>query len=646
MKVNPLQNFNLTYHSKIKSPQKNNHNNQGNQSFLLFDNYFMLLNKSMINFKGKEDNFSVGLERLLNRGDENELFDFLLKKLNKKAQEKGVNNKIIDDVVQSTIVEILVVLQDFNDGKISKDELIKSIEAIYENIKANKSDYVSDFRSISLDTPILDDKKTIQDIIADDEKYKVRYLSTPDEEKRKKYRIEVDKALDGACLKDKEKEILSLRFKDDRVNSYESIAQNHNVSNTTVRNIFKRAIYKIQIKNNTLSDEVKNNIIATTERFKKEGLTVEDYTLACLRQPQLFTQSPEKTEENVRSLVEKFEKEGLTVESYLQACLRRPSIFCQSPETIENNIKGLVEKFENDGLTIKEYLSACLRQPQLFYQSPETFENNVKGLIEKFENEGLTIESYIPACLRRPQLFTQSPETIENNVRSLVKKFEKEGLSVKNYLPACLKQPQLFARSPETLENNIKSLVKKFENDGLTIENYLSACLKQPSLFYQTPETIENNIKSLVKKFENGGLTIKKYIPTCLKQPQLFIQSPETIENHIKALIFIKKNIHKKWDLRKIVESVIKKPRSLSYKNETNYSILLRNKMFGYGAPKSVLGNGRINQKLIDYLRENPNSKFSFSIIDDPMSQEFIEYAKNLAYEAIKKDDVFDIRIT
>ena len=90
----------------------------------------------------------------------------------------------------------------------------------------------------------------------------------------------------------------------------------------------------------------------------------------------------------------------------------------------------------------------------------------------------------------------------------------------------------------------------------------------------------------------------------------------------------------------------MKSPLLLCLKNETNYAPLLRTKMFNCrNIPKSVSGSSQINQKISEYLKENPNSKFSFTIINDEMSQEFIDYANNLGIIALDRDDVFDIKI-
>ena len=161
-----------------------------------------------------------------------------------------------------------------------------------------------------------------------------------------------------------------------------------------------------------------------------------------------------------------------------------------------------------------------------------------------------------------------------------------------------------------------------------------------------TANTIENNVRALVERFEKEGLSVEKYLPACIKHSQLFYQSPNTIEKHIKALIFIKKNRYLTLSKDEIIEKIMKSPVLLCLKNETNYAPLLRTKMFNCrNIPKSVSGSSQINQKLSEYLKENPNSKFSFTIINDEMSQEFIDYAKNLGIIALDRDDVFDIKI-
>ena len=87
------------------------------------------------------------------------------------------------------------------------------------------------------------------------------------------------------------------------------------------------------------------------------------------------------------------------------------------------------------------------------------------------------------------------------------------------------------------------------------------------------------------------------------------------------------------------------KPLFMGCTNKTNYSYLLRKQMFPHKNPKGLSGSSKINQKIIDYLKANPDLSFSFSIIKDEMSNDFIEYTKKLGFEATGRDDVFNIAI-
>ena len=277
--------------------------------------------------------------------------------------------------------------------------------------------------------------------------------------------------------------------------------------------------------------------------------------------------------------------------------------------------------------------------------------SNVDGVVERFEAFGLTFENYSAACLKQSALFTQKPETIENNVKGVVDKFKDEKLNTKDYLDACLAQPQLFYSSPDKIESNVRDFVKKFKDDGLSVDDYLKACLVQPQLFSQSPDTIENNVGDVVKYFDNPNLTTKNYLPVCLKQPSLFCLSPETIEEHIKTLLFIYQNgldskIDKN-DKKQVTLRALKKPMRLTCTDEYNFAFLLRKKMFPMGNPQGLSKNERINQKIVNYLRTYPNSGFSFDIKKDEYGKykEFIEYAANLAKEAIGRDDIFNITV-
>ncbi len=656
-------------------------------NFDIFHNNNSLLNLSFINFQGKKsnkDDFIDNFKKHLNSDNPDEIFLFLDKELRKKAQEKGIMSEIIDDVIQNAILDILLVFEDFNNGEISKDELISSVNEIYINLKPKKEDYVSDYKTTSLDRAILDSNKTIVDAISDDEKYKIKYLTPADNKKRQADKKRLKEKLDNTDLSDKEKEFLLSRENEDGKVSYKAIGEQQNVSATVARKIILSAIYKIKKKQNRLTQDDLKNINDVVERFKKYGLTFEDYldaaideprlflksadeieikikgvvdyfkdyslTLenylpACIEQPTLFYQSPETICANVNDVVDNFKDYGLTYENYLPACLNRPQLFTQSPKTICTNVKGVVDNFKDYGLTLESYLPACIKAPSLFSQTPETIYANVSGVVDNFKDYGLTYENYLPVCIKQPSLFTQSPKTIYTNISDVVDNFKDYGLTLENYLPVCIKQSSLFSRSPKTICANVNGVVDNFKDYGLTLEKYLPACIKASSLFCQSPETICANVNGVVDNFKDHGLTLEKYLPACLNRPQLFYQSPKTITEHIKALIFVYKNMDEKLTQDEIIEKILKQYVRITCRNKHNYALLLRKKMFPNKNPKGLSGDTKVNSKIENYLKENPNSKFSFTIKNDEMAQEFVEYAKELAKNAIDREDVFDITI-
>ena len=722
MKINPISIYLKPYTPQSNKRAHNNHISPLLENFALFHNYSALLAKSSISFCGNENNFKEKLEKLLNNGNEDELFLFIDSSLRNRAREKKITGNNADDVVQSAILEILLLMQKFNSDEISKDELLDGAEALHKNLRLSNEDYYYNYKSVSLNQP-LDDKRSLQDIIPNDDEHKINYLSKPDAVQKQKARFDVENAVSGVDLTQYERDLLRAKYTDDDSVTYSQLARVYGISTVRMITLIRKIIKKIQISNNALPQGEIQNINEFIGRFNKEGLTYKNYLAACLRHPQLFSRSPDTMESNVRDFVEKFKNEGLTVENYLTACLKHSQLFVQSPDTIEGNVRGFVKKFEHEGLTVERYLAACIKHPQLFSQSPDTIEGNVrdlvkkfkdegltverylaaclkhpqllgqspdnveshvKGLVKKFENEGLTVDRYLTACLRHPQLFGQSPNTIESNVRDLVKKFENDGLTVKKHLLACLDIPQLFSRSSDSAESNVRDLVKKFENDGLTVERYLPACLKRSQLFYQSPDTIESNVRDLVKKFKDEGLTVERYLAACLKHPQLFVQSPDTvesnvrdlvkkfesegltverylgmclnnaslfsrspdsIENNFKAVLFLYRNLYNMSSNSEPLDKISANYILLGSKPERSYDQLLRKRMIKQNNAKELKGCSRFREKIINCLRAHPDVLYKFSVINDELTDDFIKYTKNLAIEALGRDDVFDITV-
>jgi nucleoside diphosphate kinase len=206
-------------------------------------------------------------------------------------------------------------------------------------------------------------------------------------------------------------------------------------------------------------------------------------------------------------------------------------------------------------------------------------------------------------------------ETIENHAITLVDKFKNEGLTIKDYIHSGIKQSAIFTLKPETIENKILEVTKRFEKEGLTKQDYLNACLKQPPLFYLSPETIEAQVRTLVSYFEKDGLKTEDYIQAAIKHPNLFYQSHETIKEHIDMLILANKNTNNNFNYDDFWKKYLSQPMKLSFATK---SILIKYliipKMFENTAiPKELKGN-RQNEKLYEYLKNNPEEQFVLNV--------------------------------
>ena len=241
----------------------------------------------------------------------------------------------------------------------------------------------------------------------------------------------------------------------------------------------------------------------------------------------LFEQMSDTAKKNVKEFVEKFKNNGLTLDNYISACVKQPQLFNRLPDTLEKNVREFVKKFEANGLTLDNYIPACIKIPPLFNQSPETLEKNVREFVKKFEANGLTLDNYIPACVKQPPLFSQSSETIEKNVRELVEKFKNNGLTLDNYISACVKQPSLFCQSPKTIKEHIDVLRFSRYNNGKEIDNeqFWTQILKHPMKLSCSSSLLLTEGIIVPKMFEG------KQIPSALKGNYL----KQKLEDYLKA---------------------------------------------------------------------------------------------------------------
>ena len=355
----------------------------------------------------------------------------------------------------------------------------------------------------------------------------------------------------------------------------------------------------------------------------------------------LFLQMTPKARKNAEALAERFKNEGLTVSGYVKTCIKQPILFSLSPDKLEANVKNLVLRFKDEGLNTQDYIKACIKSPQLFYQSPDTLEANVRNLVLKFKDEGLNIQDYLKACIKQPSLLHQSPDTVEKNVRNLTAGFAKDGLDIQNYLKACIKCPSLFCQQPETLEANVRNLVLKFKDEGLNTQDYIKACIKQPPLFYQSPDTIEKNVRNLAAKFKNDGLDLQNYLQACIKCPSLFCQQPETIAEHIDVMRFGILNSKQQHSIK----DIFNKP--ASYRVDLTYSssllmlkYLIIPKIFeGSEIPKN-LKRVYLKENFAQYLKEHPKENYTLNVKG---AEKYIELLKKAAAEISDRKDRFII---
>lgn len=389
--------------------------------------------------------------------------------------------------------------------------------------------------------------------------------------------------------------------------TYKQLAQENNISSSTVRRKIKQTVTKAELKNN-------------------------------IQKPRI--------NDFVKNFKETFDCKNISDKQILEIIEIHPDLANIEFKKIKSNIRTVVETFFEDGLNEKDYLKAALKKPNLFYQKPETIISNINELVDIFKEQGLSKSDYLKAALKQPNLFYQSPPKVEQNIKGPVNAFEKQGLTLSVYIKAATKSPQLFSLAPETVVNNINETVKKLEKDGLTLQDYLKAASVMSTLFTMSPDIVESHIRTIVEKFKDEGLTTQKYIHNAIKQPNLFAQSPETIEKHIKLYKYLVKN--KLYDENsetkskaEILDMAMKYP--LGYSDKHIYAKILNNKIFNsLKQPKFV--EPSLEKKLEEFIFKNKDKTFSFNVLDGEYIEEFLEHIETMSQKNARRN-IFDITV-
>jgi hypothetical protein len=95
---------------------------------------------------------------------------------------------------------------------------------------------------------------------------------------------------------------------------------------------------------------------------------------------------------------------------FIEIALRQPQLFSQSPQTLNSNTTQSAALL---GLSKRQFVSAALKQPSLFYQRPETLESNAARSAELLQ---ITKQQFVTAALRFPKLFHQNPDTVMTKI--------------------------------------------------------------------------------------------------------------------------------------------------------------------------------------------------------------------------------------
>src|SRR5260370_1278698 len=97
-------------------------------------------------------------------------------------------------------------------------------------------------------------------------------------------------------------------------------------------NILLRA--SASLKSDSSLFDFRGKLVAVTDHFASNGLTLTDYLRAATKHPPIFASSPATVIANIETVVSRFRRQGLTVRAYLRAPLRQPTLFTMAPAPV------------------------------------------------------------------------------------------------------------------------------------------------------------------------------------------------------------------------------------------------------------------------------------------------------------------------
>lgn len=268
-------------------------------------------------------------------------------------------------------------------------------------------------------------------------------------------------------------------------------------------------------------------------------------------------------------------------------------------DTQKGNIEGLTKQFDFVNLTYQQCRNAAKVNPFMLVQKPETMARNIIGCAEALSQYGVTVSGHLQNALRCPPLFSMSPATIEGNLTEIARTFADEGLTMEEVVKMAKSQPNMYTLNPRSLEKKVNEIA---EGIGGTRADVLE-------IFKTRPTTCSLDAKEIIKKFK-----FLRYI----EQNKYFD---------------LGKQIPADADLKKILLKKI-----FTNSMETNYLILLRNKISSTLPVGSKLPFDHLRQAVADFLKFTESSSIDLRLPIDKQAGAFVEFAENFSKSAIGKN--------
>ena len=309
---------------------------------------------------------------------------------------------------------------------------------------------------------------------------------------------------------------------------------------------------------------------------------------------------------------------GCSAETFKKTVLIRPDLLAYKPETLKKNIETTSKLL---GYPQDKILKYALKYPSLFYQKPETFMNNINKSAKII---GCTEEEFKKSALRLPEIILRSPHSLKANIQGSASVLNCSEEKLKE---VALRHPQIFLKKPDVMINNTKLFSNLF---NISFEESVKILMKYPALFYRNLFKIKERVKLNAQAL---NLEEDCFLKTALKSPILLCLHPDKISRNYSIMNYYRK-----------LQNIESQCLSPVLSDDMWYTKMLTNFINDKERSKVIKPRSVSPAKLEEYLKNNPDKTYSFTIPEGFAAKSLVNFAEKISQKTLGKN-IFNIEI-